>query len=68
MALAIRVSASSLEAEKAVELFPMPRKTPWGIDYDVTADGQRVLVIEPAAREGEPLTVLINWQESLKGK
>ena len=33
--------------------------------YDVTADGSRFLVIEPARAGGEPLTFLLNWQAAL---
>jgi len=43
-------------------LFPLPAHYVGGNSYDVTADGQRFLVIaahRPAARE--PLSVLVNW-------
>ena len=33
--------------------------------YDVTADGSRFLVIEPAGAGGEPITFLLNWAAPL---
>ncbi len=34
--------------------------------YDVTADGSRFLVIEPARSGGEPVTFVLNWTAGLK--
>jgi serine/threonine-protein kinase len=34
--------------------------------YDVSADGQRILTLKPEISEAAPLTVLVNWQASLK--
>ena len=34
--------------------------------YDVTADGSRFLVIEPAGTGGEPITFVLNWPAALK--
>jgi len=67
MCKTIETSRTVSEANP-VELFLLPRKTRLSMDHDVTADGQRFLVLENAARESEPLTVLITYQESLKGK
>ena len=33
--------------------------------YDVTADGSRFLVIEPARSGGEPVTFVLNWTAGL---
>ncbi len=33
--------------------------------YDVTSDGSRFLVIEPARAGGEPITYVLNWQAAL---
>jgi Tol biopolymer transport system component len=33
--------------------------------YDVTADGQRFLVLEPARSGGEPVTFVLNWTSGL---
>jgi len=34
--------------------------------YDVSADGQRFLMLKPAPPHPEPLNVLLNWSEELK--
>jgi len=34
--------------------------------YDVTADGSKFLVIEPAGTGGEPITFVLNWPAALK--
>ena len=34
--------------------------------YDVTADGMRFLVLEPARSGGEPVTFVLNWSAGLK--
>jgi len=34
--------------------------------YDVTADGKKFLVIEPAGTGGEPITFVLNWPAALK--
>ena len=34
--------------------------------YDVTADGTRFLVLEPARSGGEPVTFVLNWTAGLK--
>jgi len=69
MAAAIRVTGASFESDKPRELFtvsPVP-SNPYS-PYDVTADGQRFLVLQPstAAQGPAPLTVVTNWQAGLK--
>ena len=34
--------------------------------YDVSADGQRFLMLKPEPLRPEPLNVLLNWSEELK--
>jgi hypothetical protein len=34
--------------------------------YDVTFDGSKFLVIEPASTGGEPITFVLNWPAALK--
>jgi hypothetical protein len=34
--------------------------------YDVTADGTRFLVLEPARSGGEPITFVLNWAAGLR--
>jgi Tol biopolymer transport system component len=36
--------------------------------YDVTADGSRFLVLEPARSGGEPVTFVLNWTTGLTGQ
>jgi hypothetical protein len=33
--------------------------------YDVSADGSRFLVLEPARAGGEPITFVLNWAGDL---
>ena len=34
--------------------------------YDVSADGSRFLVLEPARSGGEPITFVLNWAAGLR--
>ena len=34
-----------------------------GADFDVTADGQRLLIVQEDAQTNEPLTLILNWTE-----
>lgn len=67
MAAGVRETASGLAIDTPRELFTTtarPNPTP---PYDVTADGQRFLVREPAAGASDnPLTVIVNWHAGLK--
>jgi hypothetical protein len=62
-AITIRASASDLAAGDVQRLFPMPAGSQLYTFYDVSLDGQRFIVTEPASR-GEPLTMLTSWQEA----
>jgi hypothetical protein len=67
MAVRVRASAASVEADTPRELFAAP--VTGGISpYDVAADGQRFLLLEPPEAQGggAPLTVVLNWQAGLK--
>ena len=51
------------------ELFPLVRFPGPTYVYDVTPDGQRLLVLQPPGAGGEDaaaLTVVSNWQAGLK--
>jgi serine/threonine protein kinase len=66
MAVTIRVSAASVEADTPRELFAA-LVAGLTSPYDVAADGQRFLLSErPEAQSGAPLTVVVNWQAGLK--
>jgi hypothetical protein len=68
MAVGVRPSATSVEADKPRELFPVSFPANGAFPYDVTSDGQRFLVLEaPAgAQASPPLVVVLNWQAGLK--
>ena len=69
MAADVKAKGSSFEAETPKVLFqthvigyPMPRNA-----YDVSADGQRFLIITPfEAANTTPITVVANWTADLK--
>ena len=71
MAAGVRTSATSVETDTPYELFPVSFPGLGGgpgYTYDVTADGQRFLVLEAVGPgEGHPaqLTVVTNWQAGL---
>jgi eukaryotic-like serine/threonine-protein kinase len=72
IAATIGENATSVQAGSPRELFSLPTATGAyaAFTYDVTADGQRFLVLEAAAvgaqLTGAPLTVIVNWQAGLK--
>ena len=77
MAVPIK-SSSSFDYGQPVELFQTPITVPadlapFGSDYDVTADGQKFLLIAPITAPGgspqgptESISAILNWQEELK--
>ncbi len=65
----------SLEPEFKAEtprlLFEGPYVDVGGLSFDVTPDGQRFLLLEPAEQEAAPVThlnVVLNWFEEVKRK
>jgi hypothetical protein len=68
-AAGVRTSATSIETDTPRELFPVSAPGPLGYPYDVTADGQRFLVLDAAGTaqgSAAPLTVVTNWQAGLQ--
>jgi len=69
MARTVRTSDTSVDLGPPQELFPTSLGGGAEIPYDVTADGQRFLLLSPPA-EGRnstpPLTVIMNWDAGLK--
>jgi hypothetical protein len=68
IAAGIRVAGAGIQTDTPRELFSVPA-LPRGVDfpYDVTADGQRFLLLQSAPAQGPaPLTVVLNWQAGLK--
>jgi len=52
-------------------LFPLPVRGQYGSDtriFDVSADGNRILLLEPQGGNGATLTVVINWLAELDRK
>lgn len=68
MALGIWLSATGVESDTPRQLFTMSQMTSVFSPYDVTADGQRFLMLLPAGGPPgiAPLTVVVNWQAGLK--
>jgi Tol biopolymer transport system component len=68
MAAGIRTSAAGIESGTPRLLFAMSQLPPSVSPYDVTADGQRFLVLQPpgGTRGVASLTVVTNWQSVLK--
>jgi eukaryotic-like serine/threonine-protein kinase len=68
MAVGVRSSATSVEADTPRELFPVSLPANVGFPYDVTSDGQRFLVLEATggALGSAPLNIVLNWQAGLK--
>ena len=68
LAAGIRVAGASFQSDTPRELFPISPVSPNLVLYDVTADGQRFLVLQPSAsaQGPAPLTVVTNWQAGLK--
>jgi Tol biopolymer transport system component len=65
-AAAIKVSGSILEGGTVQTLFRFSRP-PVRYPYDVSADGQRFLVMVPVDQSAAtPLTVVMNWQSDVK--
>ena len=59
------------KAETPRLLFEGPYVSVGGASYDVTPDGQRFLLLEPAEQEAAPVThlnVVLNWFEEVKEK
>jgi eukaryotic-like serine/threonine-protein kinase len=67
MAVGIRTSAASVEADPPRELFGASLSGLY-FSYDITSDGRRFLLVEPPEAQGgiAPLTVVLNWQAGLK--
>jgi Tol biopolymer transport system component len=70
MSVAVRAVGASLEFGPPHELFTASMPGDIGdsqYPYDVTGDGKRFLIEEPAfAQSSSPLTLVLNWQAGLK--
>ena len=69
MAVNIRTAGGGIEYDAPHELFPVSTLPAIVSAYDVSADGQRFLVLQPpagASPDQNALTVVLNWQAGLK--
>jgi Tol biopolymer transport system component len=67
MAAAIRETARGVEpAAPALQGIRIPASGGRYFSYDISPDGQRILALAPDTSENTPLTILMNWQASLK--
>jgi eukaryotic-like serine/threonine-protein kinase len=68
MAAKVRQNGSTLEIGTATHLFKT-RSESFFPSYDVSADGQRFLVVSSLAqKQASPITVVINWDAGLKAQ
>jgi Tol biopolymer transport system component len=65
MAATIRTTPSGVESDNPQQLFVLPIMLEVRSPYDVTADGQRFLVLERTISRATPLAIVLNWQEAL---
>jgi dipeptidyl aminopeptidase/acylaminoacyl peptidase len=65
MAMTVKANPAGLVFDPPHALFPLPGE---GFNFDVAPDGQRILALLPpdGDKEGNELTVLLNWREALK--
>ncbi len=62
MAAEVSEDSSSLRIGKVTPLFPTNRGPATGSPYDVTADGQKFLVVpQDVSQAAQPLTLITNW-------
>jgi hypothetical protein len=68
MVASVRPGKNGLEFGSPVALLRISEPIgPHVYNYDVAADGQRILALTPeSSDDSKPLTVLINWQLGLK--
>lgn len=68
MSAAVRMTAAGVETDAPVQLITLPVPLPTLVSpYDVSADGQRFLVLDPVDQTlaAWPLTVVLNWRAGL---
>lgn len=68
MSVGVKTGPDTIETSPPKALFQTPIVVQAGDQYDVTADGERFLVIEPLDDGGPQITVVLNWAEELAGR
>jgi hypothetical protein len=68
VAIGVWPPATGVESETPRRLFPVSRLRDVGSPYDVTSDGQQLLVLQPpkGGRAFAPLTLVVNCQAGLE--
>jgi hypothetical protein len=66
MAAEVSARNGTLEVGRVQKLFGGIAMTPNDYTYDVSADGQKFLVVDDGAAMSRPLTLLQNWTAMLK--
>jgi hypothetical protein len=69
MAVSVMPADATFRPAKPVALFSTSiQPMPWGYwQYDVTGNGQRFIMTEPAEEtRGKPMTLIINWQATVR--
>ena len=62
----LELSAQSLQVKAIHRMFQLPLPDVAARLFDVTADGQRILVVTPTDPEANSIGLLLNWQAELK--
>jgi Tol biopolymer transport system component len=65
MAAEVMIKGAEIQTGEVRPLFG-PLLTDNGFQYDVSADGQRILAVTPRQSASEPLTIVQNWTAGLK--
>ena len=65
MAAEVTIKGGEIQTGEVRPLFG-PLSIGNGYQYDVSADGQRILAITPRQSVSEPLTIVQNWPAGLK--
>jgi hypothetical protein len=66
MVASVNSTPDSITIDPPRALFAFPNLTGDSYPYDVTADGQRFLMLEQLSYWASPLTVVVNWLAAAK--
>jgi eukaryotic-like serine/threonine-protein kinase len=62
----VRISGDTVEVPAVRPVFARVGLLGGGFPYGLSADGERVLAVNPTARSAEPITLVENWTAALK--
>ena len=66
MVASVTTNATGFEFGQPRRLFNTAVATAGRYPYDVSPDGQRFLVTRPTQEQGNDISVVLNWTESLR--